>query len=229
MRRISMIRILAVDDDIHMLNFVSAELRQNGYEVIEAASGEHALVCVNAKSVDIAIVDVMMPGINGFELTKILRKDFDLPVILLTARHHIEDKERGFLAGSDDYLVKPFEAKELLYRVKAILRRYNYPENDTLTIGSLTIDIKSYELRSDQGILLIPLKEFELLTFLASRARQVLSRDLIIEHIWGIDFQGNDQTVNVHIKRLRQRLERFAPDVHIITVRGVGYKLEVNT
>lgn len=224
-----MIRILAVDDDIHMLNFVSAELRQNGYEVIEAASGEQALVCVNAKSVDIAIVDVMMPGINGFELTKILRKDFDLPVILLTARHHIEDKERGFLAGSDDYLVKPFEAKELLYRVKAILRRYNYPENDTLTIGSLTIDIKSYELRSDQGILLIPLKEFELLTFLASRARQVLSRDLIIEHIWGIDFQGNDQTVNVHIKRLRQRLERFAPDVRIITVRGVGYKLEVNT
>ncbi|MER2008260.1 MAG: response regulator transcription factor [Psychrobacillus sp.] len=224
-----MIRILAVDDDIHMLNFISAELRQNGYEVIEAASGEQALVCVNAKSVDIAIVDVMMPGINGFELTKILRKDYDLPVILLTARHHIEDKERGFLAGSDDYLVKPFEAKELLYRVKAILRRYNYPENDTLTIGSLTIDIKSYELRSEQGILLIPLKEFELLTFLATRTRQVLSRDLIIEHIWGIDFQGNDQTVNVHIKRLRQRLERFAPDVRIITVRGVGYKLEVNT
>lgn len=224
-----MIRILAVDDDIHMLNFVSAELRQNGYEVIEATSGEQALMCLNSKAMDLAVVDVMMPGMDGFELTKILRKDYDLPVILLTARHHIEDKERGFLAGSDDYLVKPFESKELLYRVKAILRRYNYPENDTLTIGSLTIDFKSYEVSSQQGILLIPLKEFELLTLLASRTRQVLSRDLIIEQIWGIDFQGNEQTVNVHIKRLRQRLERFAPDVRIITVRGVGYKLEVNT
>lgn len=224
-----MIRILAVDDDIHMLNFVSAELRQNGYEVIEAASGEKALMCLNSKAVDLAVVDVMMPGIDGFELTQILRKDYDLPVILLTARHHIEDKERGFLAGSDDYLVKPFESKELLYRVKAILRRYDHPEDDVLTIGSLTIDFKSYEVRSSQGILLIPLKEFELLKLLASKSRQVLSRDLMIERIWGIDFQGDEQTVNVHIKRLRQRLERFAPDVQIITVRGVGYKLEVNT
>lgn len=223
-----MIRILAVDDDLHMLNFVSTELRQSGYEVIEAGSGEQALMCLNSKTVDLAVVDVMMPGIDGFELTKILRKDYNLPVILLTARHHIEDKERGFLAGSDDYLVKPFEAKELLYRVKAILRRYGQPAEDTLTIGSLTIDFKSYEVRSDLGILLIPLKEFELLSLLASKPRQVLSRDLIIERIWGIDFQGDEQTVNVHIKRLRQRLENFAPDVQIVTVRGVGYKLEVN-
>ena len=222
-----MIRILAVDDDLHMLNFVSAELRQSGYEVLEAESGEQALLCLNSKTVDLAVVDVMMPGIDGFELTQILRKDYNLPVILLTARHHIEDKERGFLAGSDDYLVKPFESKELLYRVKAILRRYDHPAEDALTIGSLTIDFKSYEVRSNQGILLIPLKEFELLTLLASKSNQVLSRDLMIERIWGIDFQGDEQTVNVHIKRLRQRLERFAPDVQIITVRGVGYKLEV--
>lgn len=223
-----MTRILAVDDDLHMLHFVSAELRQNGYEVIEAGSGEQALVCLQSKTVDLAIVDVMMPGIDGFELTQILRKDYGLPVILLTARHHIEDKERGFLAGSDDYLVKPFESKELLYRVKAILRRYDHPTEDTLTIGSLTIDSKSYEVRSGEGILLIPLKEFELLSLLASKPRQVLSRDLMIERIWGIDFQGDEQTVNVHIKRLRQRLGRFAPDVQIVTVRGVGYKLEVN-
>lgn len=223
-----MIRILAVDDDLHMLNFVAAELRQSGYEVIEAESGAKALECLNTKTVDLAIVDVMMPGIDGFELTKILRKDYDLPVILLTARHHIEDKERGFSAGSDDYLVKPFESKELLYRVKAVLRRYDHPAEDTLTLGSLTIDFKSYEVRSNQGILLIPLKEFELLTLLASKPRQVLSRDLIIERIWGIDFQGDEQTINVHIKRLRQRLERFAPDIQIVTVRGVGYKLEVS-
>lgn len=223
-----MVRILAVDDDLHMLNFVTAELRQIGYQVIVAASGEQALSCLQSTTVDLAVVDVMMPGIDGFELTQILRKDYNLPVILLTARHHIEDKERGFLAGSDDYLVKPFEAKELLYRVKAILRRYDHPAEDALTIGSLTIDFKSYEVRSDQGILLVPLKEFELLTLLASKPRQVLSRNLIIERIWGIDFQGDEQTVNVHIKRLRGRLERFAPDVQIATVRGVGYKLEVN-
>lgn len=222
-----MIKIVVVDDDLHMLNFVSAELRQIGYEVIEAESGEQALKCLNSKNVDLAIVDVMMPGMDGFELTKILRKDYNLPVILLTARHHIEDKERGFLAGSDDYLVKPFESKELLYRVKAILRRYDHPAEDTLTLGSLTIDFKSYEVRSGQGILLIPLKEFDLLTLLASKPRQVLSRDLIIERIWGIDFKGDEQTINVHIKRLRRRLESFAPDVQIVTVRGVGYKLEV--
>lgn len=222
-----MIKILAVDDDVYMLKFVGNELRHAGYEVIEATSGEKALVELESKSVDLAVVDVMMPGIDGFELTKTLRQTYDLPVILLTARHHIEDKERGFLAGSDDYIVKPFEAKELLYRVKAILRRYHHPEDDLLTIGSLIIDLKSYEVRSVNGLLLLPLKEFQLLSLLTSKSQQVLSRDLIIESIWGIDFQGDEQTVNVHVKRLRQRLERYAPDVKILTVRGVGYKIEV--
>ncbi len=222
-----MIRILAVDDDVHMLNFIATELRQAGYEVVEATSGEDALQVLETETMDLAVVDVMMPGIDGFELTRIVRTDYDLPVILLTARHHIEDKERGFLAGSDDYLVKPFEAKELLFRVKAILRRYAHPEDDLVVAGSLTIDLKSYEVKSTNGILFIPLKEFELLALLASKPRQVLSRDLIIENVWGIDFQGDEQTINVHVKRLRQRLERFAPDVKIVTVRGVGYKLEV--
>ncbi|AIY06779.1 putative DNA-binding response regulator [Planococcus sp. PAMC 21323] len=224
-----MIRILAVDDDIHMLSFIAAELRQAGYEVVEATSGEEALDILEDEIMDLAVVDVMMPGIDGFELTRIVRTEYDLPVILLTARHHIEDKERGFLAGSDDYLVKPFEAKELLYRVKAILRRYDHPEDDLLVIGSVSIDLKSYEVKSPNGILFIPLKEFELLALMASKPRQVLSRDLIIENVWGIDFQGDEQTINVHVKRLRQRLERFAPDVKIVTVRGVGYKLEVVT
>lgn len=222
-----MIRILTVDDDIPMLSFVASELRQEGYEVIEATSGEQALLHLETESVDLAIVDVMMPGIDGFELTKTMRSDYNLPVILLTARHHIEDKERGFLAGSDDYLVKPFESKELFYRVKAILRRYNHPDDELFTIGSLTIDLKSYEIKSTNGTLLIPLKEFELLALMASRPRQVVSRDSIIENVWGLDFQGDEQTINVHIKRLRKRLERFAPDVKITTLRGVGYKLEV--
>lgn len=224
-----MIRILAVDDDLHMLQFVAGELRQHGYEVMSAENGHQALSQLEQRPADLAIVDVMMPGIDGFELTRTIRKEYGIPVILLTARHHIEDKERGFLAGSDDYLVKPFDSKELLFRVKAILRRYDHPENNALTAGSLTIDLNSYELRSPNGLLLIPLKEFELLALLASKPRQVLTREAIIEKVWGLEFQGDEQTINVHIKRLRTRLEDFAPDVKITTVRGVGYKLEAGT
>ncbi|MFC4353839.1 response regulator transcription factor [Chryseomicrobium palamuruense] len=222
-----MIRILAVDDDLNMLHFVASELRLTGYQVIEATSGEQALDLLNIKPVDIAIVDVMMPGIDGFELTKTLRSDFDIPVILLTARHHIEDKEKGFLAGSDDYLVKPFDAKELLFRVKAVLRRYDQTADSELRVGSLTIDFKSYEVRSPKGKLILPLKEFEILSILLSRKEQVVTRETIIERVWGIDFSGDERTITVHIKRIRERLERFAPDLKIVTVRGVGYRIEV--
>ena len=222
-----MIRILAVDDDLNMLHYVASELRLTGYQVIEATSGEQALDLLNIKSVDIAIVDVMMPGIDGFELTKTLRTSFGIPVILLTARHHIEDKEKGFLAGSDDYLVKPFDAKELLFRVKAVLRRYDQTADSELRVGSLTIDFKSYELRSPKGKLILPLKEFEILSILLSRKEQVVTRETIIERVWGIDFSGDERTITVHIKRIRERLERFAPDLKIVTVRGVGYRIEV--
>lgn len=222
-----MIRILAVDDDLNMLHYVASELRLTGYQVIEATSGEQALDLLNIKSVDIAIVDVMMPGIDGFELTKTLRSSFGIPVILLTARHHIEDKEKGFLAGSDDYLVKPFDAKELLFRVKAVLRRYDQTADSELRVGSLTIDFKSYELRSPKGKLILPLKEFEILSILLSRKEQVVTRETIIERVWGIDFSGDERTITVHIKRIRERLERFAPDLKIVTVRGVGYRIEV--
>ncbi|XKH49908.1 response regulator transcription factor [Chryseomicrobium palamuruense] len=221
-----MIRILAVDDDLNMLHYVASELRLTGYQVIEATSGEQALDLLNIKSVDIAIVDVMMPGIDGFELTKTLRTSFGIPVILLTARHHIEDKEKGFLAGSDDYLVKPFDAKELLFRVKAVLRRYDQTADSELRVGSLTIDFKSYELRSPKGKLILPLKEFEILSILLSRKEQVVTRETIIERVWGIDFSGDERTITVHIKRIRERLERFAPDLKIVTVRGVGYRIE---
>lgn len=222
-----MIRILAVDDDLNMLHYVASELRLTGYQVIEATSGEQALDLLNIKSVDIAIVDVMMPGIDGFELTKTLRSSFGIPVILLTARHHIEDKEKGFLAGSDDYLVKPFDAKELLFRIKAVLRRYDQTADSELRVGSLTIDFKSYELRSPKGKLILPLKEFEILSILLSRKEQVVTRETIIERVWGIDFSGDERTITVHIKRIRERLERFAPDLKIVTVRGVGYRIEV--
>lgn len=222
-----MIRILAVDDDLNMLHYVASELRLTGYQVIEATSGEQAFDLLNIKSVDIAIVDVMMPGIDGFELTKTLRSSFGIPVILLTARHHIEDKEKGFLAGSDDYLVKPFDAKELLFRVKAVLRRYDQTADSELRVGSLTIDFKSYELRSPNGKLILPLKEFEILSILLSRKEQVVTRETIIERVWGIDFSGDERTITVHIKRIRERLERFAPDLKIVTVRGVGYRIEV--
>ncbi|TDL32826.1 response regulator transcription factor [Jeotgalibacillus sp. S-D1] len=222
-----MIRILAVDDDRRMVDFVAGELRQAGYEVVKAHNGDEALALLATETVDLAVVDVMMPGMDGFSLTRILREEHGVSVILLTARHHIEDKERGFSAGSDDYLVKPFEAKELLFRVKAVLRRYDRSMEEPLSLGTLHIDRRSYEIRSENGTMLIPLKEFELLSLFAANPQQVLSRDQIIERIWGLDFTGDEQTVNVHIKRLRGRLMEFAPDVKIVTVRGVGYKIEV--
>ncbi|KIL42795.1 two-component response regulator colocalized with HrtAB transporter [Jeotgalibacillus alimentarius] len=219
-----MIHILAVDDDARMLDFTGRELREAGYQTILASSGDEALRRLEAERVDLAVVDVMMPGIDGFELTKMIREMYGIPVILLTARHHIEDKERGFSAGSDDYIVKPFEAKELLFRVKAVLRRV-HGSDETLTAGDLVIDRRSYEIRIGGKKLIIPLKEFELLTLLAAHPGQAFSRDQIIERVWGFDYEGDEQTVNVHIKRLRSRLQHS--EVEIVTVRGIGYKLEV--
>ncbi|MBM7579700.1 response regulator transcription factor [Jeotgalibacillus terrae] len=219
-----MIHILAVDDDQRMLDFTGRELREAGYFTVLASNGEDALKRLENERVDLAVVDVMMPGIDGFELTKMIREMYGIPVILLTARHHIEDKERGFSAGSDDYIVKPFEAKELLFRVKAVLRRV-HGSDDTLTAGDLVIDRRSYDIRIDGKKLIIPLKEFELLSLLAAQPGQAFTRDQIIERVWGFDYEGDEQTVNVHIKRLRSRLQHS--EVEIVTVRSVGYKLEV--
>jgi two-component system, OmpR family, response regulator len=223
-----MTTILIVDDDRNILNLVQFHLSDEGYHVFLAKDGMEALEILKKETCDLAIVDIMMPFMDGYCLTKEIRKQFDIPVILLTAKSQIEDKEKGFQAGTDDYLVKPFEPKELSFRIKALLRRYDKQADEAvLVIGNTTINKKSYELQIGNRTLLLPLKEFELLTYLASNPKQVFSREHLINQIWGLDFEGDERTVDVHIKRLRERFSTLTDDFKINTVRGVGYLLEV--
>ncbi len=222
-----MIKILVVDDDEKILQLVSIHLSREGYSVIKASNGQEALDVTENDFPDLAVVDVMMPKMDGFTLTKELRA-MEIPVLLLTAKGELADKEKGFLAGSDDYVVKPFEPKELLYRIQAILRRYDKTVDPMIKIGSLKINQQSYEVQAGKKTLLLPLKEFELLSVLASRENHVFTREFLIDRVWGMDYEGDDQTLNVHIKRLREKFRPIAPDIKITTMRGVGYKLEVN-
>ncbi|WJY26702.1 MULTISPECIES: response regulator transcription factor [Sporosarcina] len=222
-----MTTILAVDDDPNIVELVRITLSGAGYSVIKAANGKEALGKLAEEVPDLAVVDVMMPEMDGYALTKKLRSEWDIPVLLLTAKGELEDKEKGFLAGSDDYLVKPFEPKELLFRIRAILRRYDKAVDVFIEAGPLSINRQTYEVTIGRKVLLLPLKEFELLSVLASRVNQVFTRDILLDRVWGFDYEGDDQTLNVHIKRLRNKLEGLPEGIRIVTVRGVGYKLEV--
>ena len=222
-----MTNILIVDDDSNILNLVNVHLSEQGYKVFQAKDGIEALKLLQNESFHLAVVDVMMPFLDGYELTKEIRKKYDIPVILLTAKDQIEDKEQGFQAGTDDYLVKPFELKELSFRIKALLRRYEKDSDaDLLRMGSTIINKKSYEVQIGNRTMILPLKEFELLYFLLSHPMQVFSRNHLIEQIWGIAYEGDERTVDVHIKRLRERFSKLTDDFQIKTVRGVGYLLE---
>ena len=222
-----MTSILVVDDDINILKLVDIHLSQQGYQVFQAHDGIEALKILQKIDCQLAVVDVMMPFLNGYELTKEIRKKYDIPVILLTAKNQLEDKEQGFQAGTDDYLVKPFEPKELSFRIRALLRRYdNQPEETVIKIGSTIINKKSYLVQSGNRSIMLPLKEFELLYVLMSHPMQVFSRNHLIEQIWGIDYEGDERTVDVHIKRVRERFSKLTDDFQINTVRGVGYLLE---
>lgn len=218
--------ILAVDDDIHTLELISIYLSQSGYRVIKAVNGTEGLHMLERQLPDLAIIDVMMPVMDGLQLTRLIREQYNIPVLLLTAKGKLEDKEKGYIAGSDDYLVKPFEPKELLFRIRAILRRYDKTSDVNIRFGNMLINRKSFEVLVGEEILVLPLKEFELLSKLASKPNQVFTRDQLIETVWGIDFEGDEQTLSVHIKRVRERLTKLETSVQITTVRGVGYKLE---
>lgn len=218
-------RILLVDDDEDLRKLVSHYLLQEGYVVKQAENGIKALAILEDESFDLAVIDVMMPEMDGFTLTEHIRREQNLPVILLTAKNQIEDKEKGYLSGTDDYLVKPFEPKELLFRIKALLRRYEKASESIIKLGSTTINRKSYEVQVNDRVFLLPLKEFELLYFLASHPNQVFSRDHLIEEIWGIDYEGDERTIDVHIKRLRERFTKICNDFSIVTKRGIGYVL----
>ncbi|WP_410771171.1 response regulator transcription factor [Fontibacillus sp. BL9] len=221
-----MIHILIADDDPHIRELLTYYLQGEGYGVIESADGIEASAILASRPVQLAVIDVMMPGKDGFQLCEEIREDYDVPVILLTAKDQLSDKEQGYAVGTDDYVTKPFEPKELLFRIKALLRRYQMVNAETIRLGDTVIDRKSYEVVCKGQQLLLPMKEFELLSQLASYPNRIFTREELIGHIWGFDFVGDDRTVDVHIKRLRDRFADCSDDFTITTVRGVGYKLE---
>ncbi|WP_110931919.1 response regulator transcription factor [Paenibacillus bouchesdurhonensis] len=220
-------KIIVIDDDKNILQLVSIHLTREGYQVLNANNASEALDMLENEVPDLAVVDVMMPGMDGIELTKILSKDYGIPVLLLTAKGELEDKTKGFLAGSEDYVVKPFEPKELLFRIAVILRRYEKEYQSVIQVGNVTISRQTYEVSTGERTLVMPLKEFELLALLASRPNHIMERSMIMEKIWGHDYEGDDYTLNTHIKRLRERLTQLGANVEISTTRGVGYRLEV--
>src|SRR6266540_3232168 len=187
-----MSKILVVDDDSHIRELVCVFLRNEGFDVIEAADGMEALSTLDTIKVDLAVIDIMMPKMDGWELCQELKATFDIPVLMLTAKAETSQKLKGFQLGTDDYLVKPFEPLEMAARVKALLKRYRIEASQMIQIGELTMDRKTYQVIDNGENLTLPLKEFELLFKLASYPGRTFSRERLIEDIWGYDFHGND-------------------------------------
>lgn len=223
-----MSKIMIVDDDSNIRELVCALLRNGGFETCESKDGRDALQNITMEGPDLAIVDLMMPNMDGYELCRKLRQYYEnLPVLMLTAKSELSSKVKGFEAGADDYLTKPFEGDELLLRVRALLRRYKIETSQVIQIGNLIIDKNSYSVTLDGRKEDIPMKEFELLFRLAGFPGRTFSRDQLIEDIWGYDFDGNERTLDVHISRLRERFPLEQSGFKITTVRGLGYRLEV--
>ncbi|MFO7246777.1 MAG: response regulator transcription factor [Bacillota bacterium] len=220
-------RVLVVDDDAHIRELVRHFLDLEGYEVHEAAGGEEALAVLETVRVDLVVLDLMMPGMDGWTLCRELRSHGDVPILMLTARGETTDKVRGLELGADDYLVKPFDPQELVARVRALLRRYRIATSQVVEVGDLSLDRKTYRCRLGDREIALPPKEFELLFTLASYPGRTFTRDQLIEAIWGYDYEGDERTVDVHIRRLRARFERPGSPFVIRTVRGLGYRLEV--
>lgn len=219
-------KIMVVDDEMHIRELVRFYLDKAGFDTIEAANAEEALEIVENQYIDLAVVDIMMPGMDGFELVEQMRQYREFPVIMLTAKSQSKDKLRGFSLGIDDYVTKPFDPDELMARVKTILKRYSINSSNVVKIGDVIFDGDKYEVTYQDQIIHLPLKQFELAFELAKNPNQIFTREQLIEKIWGMDYDGFDRTVDVHIKRIRENLGHL-PGFKVVTVRGLGYKIEV--
>ncbi|MFF3023473.1 response regulator transcription factor [Gottfriedia sp. NPDC057948] len=222
------VNVLVVDDDANIRELISIFLSGEGYTVIEAENGQEALTLLEENNIQIVVVDVMMPEVDGYELTKEVKKYYDIPILMVTAKGESQDKLKGFDFGVDDYVVKPFDPLEIVARVKALLRRFQLLSDKNIFVGNLTINQVKFEISANDQSITLPLKEFELLLKLASQAGRIFTRNDLIEQIWGLDYEGDERTVDVHIKRIRERLRELKATVEIVTIRGLGYKLEEN-
>lgn len=222
-----MFHILVVEDDRDTRRLLEAVLRRGGYSVSSAENGRLGLEQMDRQHVDLIVLDVMMPEMDGYEFAAALREAGDeTPILMVTARQLPEDKKRGFLAGTDDYMTKPVDMEEMLLRVRALLRRAQIVNRRKLTVGRLTLDYDSYTMNGPEGEQELPPKEFQLLFLLLSNPGRIYTRLQLMDEIWGMDSESADSTVNVHVARLRRRLEEY-PEIDLISVRGVGYKAVV--
>lgn len=219
-----MFNILIAEDDPNTRKLLSAVLKSNGYNVLTSVDGMDALDVLEHNHVDLMVIDVMMPKMNGYELTQTLRDSgSQIPMLMLSAKQAVADIKQGFIVGIDDYLTKPFDIDELLLRIKALLRRSKIATEHKLTIGNVTLDYNSYSVTTPAGTETLPQKEFLLLFKLLSYPDVVFTRLQLMDEIWGMDAESDEHTVNVHVNRLRSRF-MDTPDFEIVTIRGLGYK-----
>lgn len=220
-----MFSILVVEDDENLNKLMCEKLKNEAYQVFSAFDGEEALEVLDQKHVDLIISDIMMPNMNGYELTKQLRDAaYTLPILMITAKDQMEDMEKGFIAGTDDYMVKPINLKEMLLRVKALLRRAQIANDHKLIVGNVILDYDALTVKMKEEIQELPPKEFYLLFKLLSYPNKIFTRQELMDEIWGMNTDIDDRTVDSHIKKLRRRFENL-DDFEIITVRGLGYKV----
>lgn len=224
-------RILVVDDDKNICEIIRLYLEKEGFLVSIANDGEEALKMFRETTPSVVVLDVMMPKMDGFQVCREIRRVSSSPVIMLTAKGETFDKVLGLELGADDYMVKPFENKELVARIKAVLRRYEPKDNADKEIiyPNLCVNLTNYELKINGEVIDIPPKELELLYYLATNPNKVFTREQLLETVWGFDYFGDSRTVDVHVKRLREKLELAGDAVNwqLKTVWGVGYKFEV--
>lgn len=230
-------KILIVDDEIHILELLRYNLESNGFDVIEAETGEQALSLLKAEKVDAMILDLMLPGMDGIDVLRQIRKSDQslLPIIMLTAKNEEIDAVLGLEMGADDYIGKPFRTRELVSRLKAVMRRAvakesssEKIEDQTLQKGGLELNIRTHQIFNNGEEVFLTLKEFELLEKMMHSPERVFTRDELLESIWGYDYMGETRTVDVHIRQLRKKIERDDKNPEkIITVRGIGYKFKV--
>ena len=225
------VSVLIVEDDRNIAELLQLYLEKEGYAVITAEDGGKGLEKFRTIKPDLVLLDVMMPVMDGWAVCKAIRAESQVPIIMLTAKGETDDKVSGLKSGADDYITKPFEMKEVLARIEAVLRRTNGVTTEAkarrITFDKLTIDMDSFELTVDGKKVDTPPKEMELLFFLASSPNRVYTRNQLLDEVWGFDYFGDSRTVDVHVKRLREKLEGVSENWSVKTVWGVGYKFEV--
>lgn len=224
-------KILVVDDDVNICELLRLYLEKDGFDVVVANDGEDALKCAQVHNPDLILLDITLPALDGWQVCREIRKTSNVPIIMLTAKGETFDKVLGLELGADDYVTKPFETKEVVARIKAVLRRSSENEktegSKEVRYDKLRINITNYELVVDGVQIDTPPKELELIYHLASNPNRVYTRDQLLDEVWGFDYYGDSRTVDVHVKRLREKLEGVSEKWSLKTVWGVGYKFEV--